>query len=305
MKLSIVIPVYNSQDSLSELYSRIDATMQSIGQDYEVIFVDDKSKDNSWKKLVEIKKKAGDNVVAVKLSKNYGQHNAIVCGFSFCRGDYIVTMDDDLQHPPEEIPKLIKRQQETDAELVYGLYKQKKHNKVRSAGSFLVRRSSKYFGDNETGDGSSFRLFSADLAAKIKQHPQMFTYLDEVIQWFTSDIEGVEVEHAERKHGKSSYNVFKLTSLYFKVLINYTAWPLRLMTYGGMVMALITFVIGVLFIIKRFYYNVDVEGFTALIVAILFSTSLIMICFGIIGTYLSKIYHNQNGKPPYSVKKVL
>lgn len=302
---SVVIPVYNSQSSLKELVERLHATLDQEEGGFELILIDDGSKDGSWKTLQALKQQYPETLVAIQLVKNFGQHKAIVCGLNFSLGQVVITMDDDLQHPPEEIPKLIQRQRETQCDVVYGAYKKKQHGAVRTAGSYMVRRSSKYFADNELGEGSSFRLFARSVVDKIKNQQQTFMFIDEVLHWFTSDIEMVEVEHHPRKAGKSSYNFFKLTFLYFAVLVNYTAWPLRLMTYGGLALSIISFLIGVYFIVRRLLFDIQVEGFTAVIVTVLFSTSLMLICFGIVGQYLYKIYQSQNGKPPYKVRKVL
>lgn len=305
VNVSIVIPVYNSSESLLELQERIHATMTGTGKSYELILVDDGSKDTSWKVLNEVKAIGGDNVIAIRLEKNVGQHNAIICGFNFSRGELIITMDDDLQHPPEEIPKLIAQYEKTKPEVVYGIYKTRKHGRMRSAGSYLVQKSAKYFSEHKGDIGSSFRLFTRYLVDKVKSHPQNFVFIDEIIHWYTGDIDIVQVDHHSRKQGKSTYTIFKLTKLYFSILINFTAWPLRIMTFGGLFASLISFAVGLLYIIKKVFFNVDVEGFTALIVAITFSSSLILMSLGIIGQYLYKIYQHQNGKPPYAVNKVV
>ena len=303
--ISIVIPVYNSAGSLQELHERISTTMNGLGKSYEIILVDDGSRDGSWKTLKKVKEMGGDTIVAVRLEKNVGQHGAIICGFNFSRGSLVITMDDDLQHPPEEIPKLIAKYEESEPDVVYGIYKVRGHNRVRSAGSYIVQKSAKYFADYKGGVGSSFRLFNRMVIDKIKGHPQNFVFIDEIIHWYTGDIDTVEVEHHERKVGKSTYSLFKLTRLYLNILINYTAWPLKLMIYGGMLASFISFLVGFFFIIKKVFFNTDVEGFTALIVAVTFSSSLILMSLGIIGQYLYKIYQHQNGKPPYAVNKVL
>src|ERR1041385_1356950 len=140
---SVVVPVYNSESSLRELHERLKKVMEKAGS-YELIFVDDGSKDKSWKILEEIKNANPDHVVAISLARNFGQHNAIVCGFSNAKGSRIITMDDDLQHPPEEIPKLIAKQDEKKCDIVYGIYEDRQHGVVRSAGSLFIRKTSKY-----------------------------------------------------------------------------------------------------------------------------------------------------------------
>ena len=213
-------------------------------------------------------------------------------------------MDDDLQHPPEEIPKLIEKYNETNADIVYGVYETKHHGAMRNAGSYLVRKSSKHT-SNTIGDGSSFRLIKKDIISKIREnHQQNFLFIDEIIQWYTSNIQTVLVIHSPRKHGKSNYSFLKLINLYFDILINYSASPLKLMTYSGLLFSLITFCIGVRFIFRKIAYNVPL-GYTSTIVSILFTASIILLCLGIIGQYIYKLYQFQQQKPPFSIQKVI
>jgi len=304
-EVSIVIPVYNSTRSLVELHERLNRVLTASGKSFEIIFVDDNSKDLSWDTLKKIKENGAEHITLVQLKKNVGQHNAIICGFNFCSGEIIITMDDDLQHPPEEINKLIAQYEKNHADVVYGIYKNRQHGIVRSTGSKMAQKSSKYFANNKKGTGSSFRLFSRAIVDRLKGHLQNFIYIDEIIHWYTGNIEAVEVDHHPRKEGKSSYSIFKLTRMYFSVLINFVAWPLKAITFIGVSFSLISFIIGVLYIIKKVFFNVDVPGFTAIIVLLCFSTSLMLMSLGIIGQYLFKIYHQQNGKPPYYINTVL
>ena len=165
-ELSIVIPVYNSATILNELVERI---TKAVNQTHEIILVDDGSKDNSWNTIVKLKENY-PTIKGIQLNKNYGQHNALLCGITSAIGNNIITMDDDLQHPPEEIPKLISKHEETGAQIIYGIPHNKKHDKIRKAGSYFVRKSSKYFANNPNGEGSSFRLINTEIINHIKLH---------------------------------------------------------------------------------------------------------------------------------------
>ncbi|MGB3591799.1 MAG: glycosyltransferase family 2 protein [Nonlabens sp.] len=303
--LSIVVPVHNNARSIEELVYRINSTANKLNLSHEVILVDDGSKDQSWKAIQKAKSSYDREVVGVRLEKNVGQHNAIICGLNYSHGALVVTMDADLQHPPEEIEKLILKHRESESDVVYGIYKTRKHGFLRSAGSVVVQKSSKYFADHKGGVGSSFRLFTRSLVDKIKNHSQNFIYIDEIIHWYTGDINLVPVEHHERKVGKSSYSFYKLVKLYIAILVNFTAWPLKIITFIGFASSILSFLIGVRFILKKLFFNVGVPGFTALIVTITFSASLILLSLGIIGQYIYKIYHQQNGKPPYAINRVI
>ena len=300
-EISIVIPVYNSATILNELVERI---TKAVNQTHEIILVDDGSKDNSWNTIVKLKENY-PTIKGIQLNKNYGQHNALLCGITSAIGNNIITMDDDLQHPPEEIPKLISKHEETGAQIIYGIPHNKKHDKIRKAGSYFVRKSSKYFANNPNGEGSSFRLINTEIINHIKlHHSNNYIFIDEIIHWYTSDIALVDVEHHERKSGKSGYTYARLVRLYLSVFINYTANPLKLMIYGGVISSIVFFLIGVRFIIKKIIIGAPL-GYTSIIVSILFSTSLIMLCLGIIGKYIFNLHQQQSGKPLYGIRKII
>lgn len=297
---SIIVPVYNSEHTLIELSDRLVSVMNNIGKTFEIIFIDDYSKDNSWEVIKSIKEKYPNNVVAIKLSKNFGQHNASLCGIEHSSGALVITIDDDLQTPPEEISKLIERQEMQKSDLVYGIFKNKKHSWIRNLGSYVIKKSAKLL-SKYPGQGSSFRIFTHELAANVKNHKQHFLFLDELFMWYTSNIDFVEVTHQKRKEGTSGYSNFKLFRITLNILFYYTTFPLKLITLTGFFMSIVTLLIGIRFIIFKIFYNVPL-GYTSIIVAILFTASIIMLCLGIIGEYLSRIYLVQNNKPPYVLK---
>jgi len=302
--VSVVIPVFNSKETLRELCTRIDTTLRQTGKSYELILVDDGSRDESWNEIERIKSGSAFNISAIRLSKNFGQHNAILCGFNFCKGEVVITMDDDLQHPPEEIPKLISTYERTGADIVYGLPLNKKHSTVRNAGSFMVRKTSDHT-NNKNKSGSSFRLVRVSLTNKLLQnHSHNFLFIDAVLAWYTGKIETVDVEHHPRKAGTSGYTFRKLVLTYFDILINYSAGPLRILTYGGLFLSVFFFFLGLRFVYRKIFHDVPL-GYTSLIVSVLFSTSLILFCMGIIGQYLYKLYQLQNKRPPYSIETQL
>lgn len=303
--LSIVVPVYQSESTLEELYSEIGRVLTPLVS-FEVIFIDDGSSDASWDKLIRLKEQYPDTITAVRFSRNFGQHSAIACGFNFAKGDAIVTMDDDLQHPPAEIVKLIRKYEEGDYDLVYGEYESKQHSGWRNAGSSILKQGSK-MENGRSVSGSSFRLMSNPIAKKVASHLQSgFLFIDEVVYWYTHRITSVTVEHHPRKSGKSTYTGRKLFSLYFNILVNYSAVPLKLMTWFGLFSSIITFLLGLRFLLKKLMHTTYiVPGFTATIVTILFSTSILMLCMGIVGQYLYKIHQLQNKRPQFHIDTIL
>lgn len=300
---AVVVPVFDSQDTLEELFERTEKVFDKLEKTFEVIFVDDGSRDNSWEVLKVLKERHPDKVKAISLSKNYGQHNALFCGLGFVDGSDVITIDDDLQTPPEEIEKLIEKHQETKADLVYGYYKRKKHSFIRNLGSRLLKNSSKHLSE-APGEGSSFKLVENKLVSNIMNHYQNFVYIDELFLWYTEDIAFVLVEHHSRQGGRSGYSAGKLLRLFFNITIYYTAVPLKLMTAIGLISSLVSFGFAVRFIVRKIFFDVPL-GYTSIIVTVLFSASLILFSLGIIGEYLNRIYMVQNKKPPFSIKKVL
>jgi glycosyltransferase involved in cell wall biosynthesis len=302
VEYSIVVPVFNSEASLEELFMRLSEVMDAESKSFECIFVDDGSQDKSWDVLKKIRKERPGNITVIRLAKNFGQHSATFCGFSFAKGNYIITIDDDLQCPPEEIPKLIRTMEEQDADLVYGIYRKTKHSLYRNIGSKSFKSISRLLGGPK--HGSSFRLVEKAVIDKILAHNQNFIFIDEILNWYTDDVIYTVVEHHKRKFKRSGYSSRKIWGMVANIMYYYSTAPLKLMVYGGLISSIIFFLFSLYFIFRKIIHNVPL-GYTSLIVTILFSTSLILLSLGVIGEYLSRIYMVQNKKPVYSIKKVL
>lgn len=302
-KISVVIPVYNSSSLLVELSNRIDAVFTGINTPYQLVLVDDCSKDDSWDVIKDIKSKFPENITAIRLAKNFGQHNAIACGFHYCTGDYIITMDDDLQHPPEEIPKLINGAIETRADVVYGISEKYKKSMLRDTASKLFKMTTRYT-SSAIGEGSPFRILKKNLVKKIITHNQQFVFVDELISWYTSNFAFVIVNHNSSGLKASRYTGFKLMNLYFNLVFGYNALPLRLITYLGISASFISFLVGVFFLIKKIFFNVRV-GFTGIVVSITFTGGIILLSIGIIGEYMRRMYNILNAQPQHSIGEIL
>ena len=300
---SIVVPVYNSEKTLEPLFERASKFFIDKGRSFQIIFVDDGSNDESWKRINDLKCRHGNVVKAIKLAQNSGQQKATLCGINFSEGKIVITIDDDLQVPPEEMEKLLATYEQTGADLIYGVYDDKKHSLIRNIGSnvfnFLFSRMA-----STTGKGSSFRLLTAEMAGRLRGINQKYLLLDEVLQWFTNNIGFCKVEHHKRLEGKSGYSIFTLISITFKYVIYYTVLPLRLMTYIGFFFSLFAFIVAMIYVYRWLLLDVQ-PGFTTTILAIFFSTSIILFSLGIIGEYISRIYVQEISKPPYVVKEIL
>ena len=226
-----------------------------------------------------------------------------MCGFNHTKGKYIVTIDDDLQIPPEEIPKLIEAQRSTCADIVYGIYAKKKHDRFRNVGSFLVQKIFKKI-FNSGNNITSFRLITGQIVERLKTHKENFVYIDGLLHWYTDEFAFVEVNHRARAHGRSGYTFFKLLNLANNLLFNFTTLPLRWTIYTGFSFAVLSICLAFFFILRKMFYDVPI-GFTSIIVTLFFIASLILLVIGVVGEYVSRLYSLQNDKPQYSIRHKL
>lgn len=301
---SIVVPVYNSEKTLAELCTRIDTTFSKMKSRYEIILVNDSSRDGSWNTICQLKEKYNKSLTAIHLRGNFGQHKALLCGFQFAKGEYIVTIDDDLQFYPEDIELLIERIDSSHADLVYGTYmEERKHSPIRRWGSNFMGFIFEKFG-NTVGQGSSFKIIHRSIIDKIKDYNHSFTFVDEILSWHTTKIEWQQVRHAERREGQSGYSITKLVFLSLNLIFAYTTIPLRFMTWFGLASFWICLILVIYFVYMKITLGSPL-GFTALIVSIFMSTGLILFSLGIIGEYLNRLFALQHKKPPYLIQEVL
>jgi glycosyltransferase involved in cell wall biosynthesis len=301
---SVVVPVFNSEKTLEELCARVETTYKKINASFEIILVNDSSTDGSWKTICQLKQKYQEQITAIHLRGNFGQHKALLCGFQFAKGEYIITMDDDLQFFPEDIELLIAKAQSTSADLVYGSYQnERQHSPVRKWGSNFVGFIFEKFG-NTVGQGSSFKIIHRSVIDKIKDYNHSFTFVDEILSWHTTKIEWQDVRHAARREGASGYSLPKLILLSLNLIFAYTTIPLRFMTWFGLISFWICLVFVLYFVYMKVIWGASL-GFTALIVSIFMSTGLILFSLGIIGEYLNRLFALQHKKPPYLIQEIL
>jgi undecaprenyl-phosphate 4-deoxy-4-formamido-L-arabinose transferase len=224
-KISIVIPVYNGEKSLEELYQKLLNTLNEITNEFEIIMVDDNSSDQSYQKILSLNE-SDSRVKGIKLAKNYGQQNAIICGFNFADGDYIVTMDDDLQHKPCDIKKLYSKIKQ-GYDIVYGIPQNRNYKFYRRIGSKLTNFLFNMISSKPDNIRvSSYRIMTRALLEKITAVNYSFVYISALVLKQDVKIANIEISHYSRKYGKSNYNIFKLSKLFIKLLIYYGSFPL-------------------------------------------------------------------------------
>jgi len=303
IEISVVIPVYNSAQTLRELRERLERVLGDlVGERYEIVFVNDGSTDSSWDILNEMAS-TSDKIVAVNLTKNFGQHNALMCGFSQAQGMYIITLDDDLQNPPEETPKLFNEIQ-TGYDVVYGIFGTKQHSKFRNLGSefvqFVYRKTF-----NMNIRISSFRIIRREIIQRIMSYKKSFTYIDGLISWFTNNIGSVLVEHHQRQEGKSGYSLKKLMVLALNMVTNFSIVPLQIASLTGLVFAFVGFGFGIYFLLKKAFLGMPISGFASTIVSITIFSGVQLLTAGILGEYIGRIHINVNKRPQYAIRNIV
>lgn len=301
--ISVVVPVFNSAGTLEELFLRTKAALEGAGHSFEMLFVQDGGDEACWQVLSALKAAHPQHVVAIRLARNFGQHNATMCGIHHAAGDYVVTLDDDLQHPPEEILHLLARQQATGREMVYGVFSIKQHSWFRNLGSKALNKIFQHYA-NGMPNGSSFRLLTRNLAQEISRHRLPFVFLDQIIAWYTHDVELVLVRHEKRREGRSGYSYFGLVAMALNFIISYTDLPLKLMVWIGLLGSVMTLTLGTAFIIFKLVHGAEI-GWTALVMGISFTASVIMLSLGILGEYIGRIYAERQERPVYHIKTKL
>ncbi len=301
---SIVIPVYNSGKSLTELYERLTETLTNEKSDYEIIFVDDDSIDNSWQVLTDIREK-DKKVKIIQNTRNFGQHLALLCGFRHSKGKYIITMDDDLQHPPEEIPKLIHSIKEDDYyDVVIGHPKRKKHKFFRNFLSNIANSLNSYFFDKPKNlRMGAFRIINRDIIDIIININSPNFVVDPTLFVITKRIKNVEVKHDKRKHGKSQYSLGKLFRLGFDNISMNSTLPLKIVSVFGIISAFVSFLYGFYILLRWIFAEITVPGWTSIMLVLLFFSGIILISMGIIGEYLIRIIRATNQNYQYFVRK--
>lgn len=299
---SVVVPVFNSSNTLEELSLRVRAVFrETVGDPYELIFVDDGSANpRTWETLESLH--GGDsNVKIIRLSRNFGQHAATLCGISEAGGEYIITMDDDLQHQPEDIPALIAGKQH---DIVIGRFARKKHSLFKR----LTSRIKAWFdyrliGKPKTIQLTPFRLLRASVARGMLLIKTPYPFIPAMMFHISKDVVNVEASHGKRNEGKSGYSLLKLIRIFSNLMINNSSFLLRVVGFGGMGISFVSFCVGAYYVIRKLVFKIGTIGWTSTIAAILFMGGLILFTLGIIGEYLIRIVRTTEHKPTFFIKQ--
>ncbi len=304
---SVVVPVYNSQDSLEQLYTRLNNVFVKLNASWQLVLVNDCSKDNSWN-IIQKLAASHTKITAINLLNNFGQPNAIMCGLNHAKGKYIITMDDDLQHPPEEIPKLYNYLTKNNLSVVYGQYQSNQDRKrgfLRDIASLTVHKLISKI----TGSGysvTSYRILEKTVVDNICKSSQYYVMVDVLIKDVVSPryIGNCTVEHHARTIGKSNYSYKKLALYALNMIFTFTTWPLRVATILGLIFSAISFAAALFYVLYYLIAGVNVSGWTSLMLSITFLSGIILFVLGIIGEYLGRIFLNVSNKPQYIIKEI-
>ncbi len=290
--LDIIIPLYKSGNYLPELIQRLNDWVLHSGLQVKVIFVDDGSHDGTFEQLQTCIKEASFESIPLQLATNYGQHTATAVGFHYSDAPLAATIDDDLQHDPFQLDLMMEMLKENGSDLVYGVYDTKKHSFYRNLGSSILKRIL-LSGGSDYSSVTSFRLMKSNVISAFKHKHFSILFVDEYLMRYAGKMSECVVSHEKRKKGTSTYSGWKLLKLAIGIMLFHSSMPLKLITRFGLLMSFAFFVFGCFFIYNKMMHDVQL-GYTSLIVAIFFSTGLIMLSLGIIGEYVRKIWISQH-----------
>lgn len=302
--VSVVVPVYNSAATLPLLRERVDAVMRRASLSYEIVFVDDDSRDQSWEVIRQLAA-AHREIRAAGLMRNFGQHNALLCGIRAATGDVIVTIDDDLQNPPEEIPRLLETL-EGGCDVVYGTPAREQHGLFRDLASRITKIAlQSTMGATTARNVSAFRAFRTHLRTAFAAYQSPFVNVDVLLTWGTSRFAAVRVAHEPRTVGASNYTFRKLVTHALNMMTGYTTLPLQVASILGF--ALTLFGVGILlYVLGRYVLSGgSVPGFPFLASIISIFSGAQLFSLGVIGEYLARMHFRMMERPPYVVSQAI
>ena len=303
--LSIIIPVYNEEAGLAALFERLYPALDALAREYEVIFVDDGSRDRSAAALREQFERRPDHTRVVLLTRNAGQHMAILAGFAHARGDYVITLDADLQNPPEEIAKVVAAMDQ-GADYV-GTVRARRHDVYwRKVASRLMNRIRERTTQIRiTDQGCMLRGYHRTIVEAINRCVEVSTFVPALGYTFARHPTEVEVAHAERAAGQSKYSLYRLIRLNFDLMTGFSVAPLQFFTMFGILIALVSLGFVVVLAIRRLFIGPEVQGVFTLFGLAFFFIGVLLVSVGVVGEYVGRIYEQVRQRPRYTVSAIL
>lgn len=299
--LTVLVPVYNSEGSLRPLVARLEPVLRRLSREFELILVNDGSRDGSWKVVEELARQQRW-VRGITMMRNYGQHNALLCGLRAARGEVVVTLDDDLQHPPEEIEKLLAALDE-NTDVVYGTPQKERHGLLRDLASQITKLAlEKSMGAETASKVSAFRVLRAKLRDAFSSYQSQFVSIDVLLTWGTTRFKAIEVRHEPRTIGVSNYTFKKLFTHAMNMITGFSTLPLQLASWIGFCLSAVGIALVVFLVVRRVTTDHPVEGFTFLASLITIFSGAQLFALGIIGEYLARMHFRMMDRPTYAVR---
>jgi glycosyltransferase involved in cell wall biosynthesis len=300
--ISVVTPVYNGEASIAELCHRLSEVLPRIATEYEIILVDDGSRDQSWKNISDLTSRY-PTVRGLNLMRNYGQHNALLCGIRAARYEVIVTMDDDLQHPAEEIPRLLE-QLDQGCDVVYGAPKEERHAFMRALASRITRFAlGSAIGMDLAKNVSAFRAFRTQLRDAFADYHTPFVSIDVLLTWATTRFAAIPIAFQPRYSGSSNYTFTKLVRHAFDMMTGFSTAPLQLASLVGFGCTLLGLAVFV-YVVIRYCIEGSVPGFPFLASIIAIFSGAQLFALGVIGEYLARMHFRTMNRPAYAIRNI-
>jgi len=301
MNCSVVVPVYKGATTLQPLLERLEQVLPKVASNYEVILVNDGSPDDSWS-VIDRLVTGREWVRGISLMRNYGQENATLCGILEARYEVIVTMDDDLQHCPEELPRLVDRLNE-GYDVVYAVPRQRHQSWWRTLFSATVKWAiSSVMGLRTVRDISSYKVFRSSLREAFTASTGPDVQIDVLLSWVTTRIVSVDVDDAPRTAGSSNYGLLKLIKVSLLILTNYTTIPLRFASIVGFAFTILGILV-LLYVLSVYFTQGSIPGFSFLASTVTIFSGVQLFALGIIGEYLARVFDRSSGRPPYAIQR--
>ncbi|MCJ7582878.1 MAG: glycosyltransferase family 2 protein [Candidatus Aminicenantes bacterium] len=299
--ISVVIPVYNSEDCLDELARKLTSVLDKLGSTYEIILVNDCSLDNSWEKIVELCEIYG-KFKGISLRKNSGQDNAIMAGLNYSSGASVIIMDDDLQQDPADIPSLLGRLEE-GYDGCYARPSSKKHSWFKNFGSwFNDKVANVVLKKPKEIYLSPYKALKREVVDEIIKYDGPYPYVDGLFVRLTRNITQITVEHHKRYAGKGNYNLIKSINVWLKLATNFSVYPLRIATFLGLISSGIAFILALYFIIFNLMGGPAPTGWASLIITVMFIGGIQLFSIGIIGEYVGRLFIHNSKEPQFIIK---
>ncbi|MFA5161098.1 MAG: glycosyltransferase [Elusimicrobiales bacterium] len=301
IKVSAVVPVYNEAQNIEELHSRLKKTLGAAGWRYEIVYIDDGSRDAS---LSLLKPLSGEETRVVELTRNFGQHAAVMAGFAAARGRIVVTLDADLQNPPEEIPKLVAKIDE-GYDSVGGWRQNRDDSWLRKIPSRILNKmSAQLFGVALKDYGCMLRAYRREVVDEVVKCPELTTYIPALANSFARRVTEIPVEHAARTRGQSKYNFLKLLRLNFDLMTGFSLLPIQLVGIAGITVALFGLGFAAFLFVRRIVLGAEAEGVFTLFAILFTFVGFQIFALGVLGEYIGRIYQEVRRRPRYVVRQI-